>query len=283
MNIRPVTSLFGVIIDNTSFDEMISFSKKKWQKLLYNNNVIIINDVNLSEKEFVKFSYKLGIPWSHEHYKLHGEKMEDNGIINWNDQSGLYKRMLCWHKDNSWHPKWRHPIRILYSVQIPDEQSGILHYLDLRYIFNNLLSKKEQQWLNDHHVLIQNYKNKSQRFFYPLIEVNPITRQKSLFITAMDIDSNIFGLKKNALYQKGDTFLLKVVHKSGKELSLNYLVEYIQETMKIKECFFYKKWKPNMIQIISNLDIVHMRTEISNLSRMRSLWRKTIAHHFQTF
>ena len=281
MNVKHITPLFGIVINNTSFDEMISI-QKKWQELLYRNNVIIVENINLSEEKFVKFSHYLGTPWNQEQYRLHGEIMEDNEIVNWNDRSGLYKKALCWHKDNSWSPKWRHPIRMLYSIQIPDKNSGVLHYLDLRYIFNNLLSKKEQNWLSDHHVLIQNYKNKSQKFLYPLVQINPITGHKSLFITAMDIDSNVFGLKKDRLYKKGHTFLLKIIHKSGKELSLNYLVEYIQATMKIKECFFYYKWKPSMIQIISNLDTVHMRTKISNHTKMRVLWRKTIAHDFQT-
>ncbi|MCZ0932379.1 MAG: TauD/TfdA family dioxygenase [Oligoflexia bacterium] len=280
MNIKNITPLFGAVIENISFDEMIKISKEKWKQILYDRNIIVIKDIDLSEEEFVKFSYKLGAPWGHKHYELHGERMESNGIVDWNDQSGLYKKSICWHRDNSWS-KWRHPVRILYSIQIPDENSGILFYLDLRYIFNNLLSKEKQNWLNDHFVVVQNYRNKTQKFYYPLVETNPVTGQKSLFITAMDVDSNVFGLKKDKTYKKGNTFLLKVIHKSGKELSLNYLVEYIEETMKIKECFFYQKWKPNMIQIMSNLDTAHMRTEISNHPKTRLLWRKTIAHDFQ--
>lgn len=51
--------------------------------------------------------------------------------------------------------------------------------------------------------------------------------------------------------------------------------------MQLKECHFYKKWKPNMIQIVSNLDVMHARTTISNHPSKRLLWRKTIAHDFQ--
>ena len=277
-----ITSLFGAYIEKMSFSEIMSISKKEWQNLLYKKNVIIIDKARLSPSEFVKVSYKFGNPWTHEVYKLHGEKINDNGIDYWDDQSGLYKMPLCWHKDNSWHPRWQCPIRFLFSRSIPDSHTGIIHYLDLRYVFNNVLSKKEQDWLSEHKVLIQDYRNKKRQFFYPLVQKNPITHEKSLFLTAMDIDYNFLGLKKHHSYKKGNTPLIKAIHSSGKELPLNYFVDYIKKTMKFKDCHFNKRWKPNMIQIVSNLDVVHMRTGISENPKKRLLWRKTIAHDFQT-
>lgn len=203
--------------------------EKEWQNLLYKKNVIIIEETNLSVSEFIKVSHKFGTPWTHEIHKLHRERISDDGIDYWDDQSGLYKMPLCWHKDNPWHPKWRCPIRFLLSKNIPDSDSGILHYLDLRYVFNHILSKEEQNWLNEHKILIQDFRNKERKFFYPLIEKNPVTNEKSLFITAMDIDYNFLGLKKHHSYKKGHTSMLKVIHSSGKELPLTYFVEYIKK------------------------------------------------------
>ena len=281
MNIKSITPIFGSYIETTSFQEMMLFSKDFWKDLLYKSNIIIINSVSLSEEQFVQFSHQLGTPWTQAIYRLHGENMEANGIVYWSDKSGLHKKALCWHKDNSWSSKWRHPIRILFSVRIPDKNSGIIHYLDTSYIYNNILSSKEKNRLSEYQVLIQDYKNKQRRFLYPLVQQNPISKKKSLFITAMDFNENFFGLKKDINYIKGNTFLLKVLHPSGKELPLKYLVEYIKSTMKIKGCHFYKKWNKNTLQIISNLDVIHMRTKISNHPSERLIWRKTIAHDFQ--
>ena len=277
----PITPIFGARLTGYNYSQLMSATKASWKNLLYDRNIIIIENISLDRKQLVEFSFKLGCPWLKTLYQLHGESIEADGVVNWSDKTGIKKKSLPWHTDNSWHPIWRNPIRVLYGKQIPDPGSGVIHYLNLSYVFNHLLSNEEKNWLSQFKVLIQDYRQKERKFWYPLVKNNPINGRKSLCITAMDYNSKIFGLQKESDYEKGNTFLLKVANSLGEELSLQYLSEYIQKSMNIDDCYFHQHWTPNMIQIISNLDSVHLRTRISNNDTERVIWRKTIAHDYQ--
>ncbi|MCJ8276852.1 MAG: TauD/TfdA family dioxygenase [Bdellovibrionales bacterium] len=281
MEYTPITPVFGAKINSLSFESLMSISKEDWRQLLYDKNIIIIENIEMNKAEFVEFSHKLGRPWLQPLYVLHGEKMEDDGVVNWSDQTGLKKRPLPWHTDNPWHPEWKNPIRILYSRQIPDPESGVLHYLDLAHFLNHFMSAEEMNWLSQFKVLIQDYRKKERKYWYPLVYSNPVSGRISLHYTAMDLDSSIFGLQKEPDYKKGETFLLKIESSSGEQLPLNYLSEYIKRSLETEGCHFYQKWAPNMIQIMSNLDSAHMRTRVSESPLERKIWRKTIAHEYQ--
>ncbi len=278
---NPIESHLGAKIQGMSCQQALSIDSKHWQDLLYKVNVIVIDHIDLTRESFYQLSLKFGIPWSKELHHLHGETIEEDMVVNWSDKSGLKKVCIPWHTDNSWHPTWRNPIRMLYGVAIPDPNSGCLNYLNLSYAYEHVLDDLEKEEIKNWQVLVQDYKNKNIQYWYPLIQKNPVSGKKSIFITAMDINSPEFGFTKAPGYQKGNTFLLKIKDQHGNERPLSFLVEYAKKCMKIKGCFFEQKWKPKMLQIISNLDMVHCRTTLSDIEDERMIWRKTIAHYFQ--
>ena len=280
IKIEEITPVRGVHIKEATSGDLINIPRKFWQTLLYRHNVIVIDPVSLNKEQYIHLCCKFGCPWKESLYDLHQEDIGHDGIIKWSDQGELGKRSLPWHVDNSWHPRWRHPIRVLYAISIPDSQSGVLHHLDLTTLYGRL-PDSEKKWLSGFKVLIQNFKNQQIRHWYPLVQRNPVTGKKGLNITAMDLDVNIFGLKKEPDYVSGNTFLLEVCSDQGEKLPLEYLAEYIQKSMELRHCHFFRPWSPGMIQVISNLDGVHTRTRISDGLGERLHWRKTMAHDFQ--
>jgi alpha-ketoglutarate-dependent taurine dioxygenase len=281
MKVEKIRSDIGVLVSPDSKEELFETTIDEWQKLLYENLVIIIDKTKLSYDEFNSFSKVFGRPWTEKEHGIHFEPIDENGINHWGTKNATGLRSLSWHTDNSWHPTLRKPIRILNGAKIFDPDSAVVHFLNTGYLFNHQFSEKERRDLMNLRIVVWDYKNKNACYPYPLVCQNPHTKELALDLSAMDINRDILGLKKEADYIKGNTFIIDLIDQYGKSVGLELLADYIEESMNHEECYFSQRWSPGLMMVLSNTNSMHMRERVTEQDRDRLLWRRTLSHYFQ--
>lgn len=269
-------------VGSTSLEEILELGPEFWKSKLYQHNTVIIDDINIDKDGFNKLSNLFGQPWPKELYQLHGESLSDPDqlVVDWNHNTGLKTLSLPWHQDNPWHPEYRFPIRIIYSLEIEDSTSGVLTFSDTAEYYKSL-DHSTKQLYNSWELLVHDYRNPDRKFWYPFVQTNPVTGEHHLLINALDVDIDFFGLQKSAAYQKGKTHIISARNKfTNEEFDLNIIGEEYKKCINFSDNIYHHYWTANQIVVFSNLNVVHTRTALrENVKRI--MYRKTLFHDYQ--
>lgn len=269
-------------VSDTSVDEILDLGADYWKSKLYTYNTIIVDKIHLNKNEFNRVSALFGTPWPESVYLIHGESLsdKDNGLVNWDHDKGLKTNSLPWHQDNPWHPEYRFPIRILYSLLVEDSSSGILSFMDTVRYYESLDNSTKELY-NNWELLIHDYRNTEVKFWYPFVQQNPVTGEKHLLINAIDIDVDFFGLKKSTMYEKGKTHIIAARNKfTHEEIKLEELAEEYKKCVNFSDNIYHHHWTKNQIVVFSNLNVVHCRSSLKEGVK-RLMYRKTLFHDYQ--
>jgi alpha-ketoglutarate-dependent taurine dioxygenase len=279
--IEYTTPYFIYKVGGLTSDKILELGPEFWKSKLYQHNTIIIDDIVLDKNSFNDVAKLFGVPWPEELYALHGEALSDreNKIVNWNHNTGLKTSSLPWHQDNPWHPVYRFPIRILYSIEVEDSTSGILTFADTVNYYQSLDSETQERY-NSWELLVHDYRNPEIHFWYPFVQSNLVTGEMHLLINAIDIDVDFFGLRKSNIYQKGKTHVLAVRDKfTHADVGLEKLAQAYINCLEFGQ-WYHHHWKSNQIVVFSNLNVVHSRSSLAdNVKRL--MYRKTMFHDYQ--
>lgn len=269
-------------VPQMSFEEMQSLGSDYWKQKLYQYNLIVVYDIQLERKQFAKLSELFGEPWPTEVYKLNGESVDADGVVDWSDKTRLKKIPLPWHQDSPTIPEYRTPIRLLYSVKIPDSESGKIINIDTVRFIESLSSFRLEQ-LENIEVCFKHLSDETQLYWYPLISVNKVTGKRGLNLNAIDIDLDYEGLKKHSNYRPGNTHIIAAREVStGKSVSMSFLADLIKECNEMPGNRFEHSWYEGQLMVVSNLDQLHYRTAINeDVEEERLIFRKTVFHDYQ--
>ena len=260
----------------------MSLGTEYCKEKLYQYNLIIVYDIHLERLQFAKLTELFGTPWPAKVYELNGENVDTDGVVDWSDKTRLKKMPLPWHQDSPTLPQYRTPIRLLYSVNIPDPNSGYIVNMDtVRFVSS--MSDEELNNIKKIEVCFKHLQDPNQKHWYPLIVKNQVTGSQSLNLNAIDIDLDYEGLKKHKDYKPGNTHIVDARNKeTGEKVSMLFLADLIKRCNEIPENRFEHRWKNNQLMIVSNLDQLHYRSAINeDIEEERLIWRKTVFHDYQ--
>lgn len=272
---------FVSLTSSITYAEIMAYGANYWKKQMYAHNVVIIDGVDLTRHQFTDVSTMFGNPWPRSMYELHGESLHELDVVNWSDKTGFKKVSIPWHQDNPYHLEWNHPVRILYSVNIPDSSTGILSFTDTSAFFNSL-SYAEQQTLENWEIKVQFYKDKNIFNWVSLVQLNPVTGVKHLRLNAIDIDVDFDGLRKHSGYIPGNTHIVGARRKDDHTaIGMDSLADIIIRCTQLNGNIYHHRWAKNQIVVVSNLNVLHARSAISDTSEERLHYRKTLFHDYQ--
>ena len=262
-----------------AFNDIISKGTIFWKDIMYKHNVVLFEDIELSREQFGTVSDLFGHNWSKEIYELYAESHEKDNITNWSNRTGLKNTPLPWHRDMPFHESWCAPIRVLYSVSIPENKGGHLGYTDTSLLYDSLM-QEEKNYFENLEVEITFYKDTNIRRWEDFILTNPVTNRKFFNVNAFDKNVDFYGLKKREDYIPGKTAIQSIRKKDTKKIvPLDVIVDVVKRSMKLN--FFEHRWKENQFLVTTNLDYIHCRTAIEESEKERLLWRRTVFHDYQ--
>ena len=266
------------------FGAIIKVNKTELQEKLFYNKIIeyigeyhllLIKDLVLSVKEFLKFSENLGeviphdiLKYRHPKYEMlsYVTNVDENGNL---DEFGSKIRASDWHTDGSFR-KIPYSYTILYSLNAPSKGGNtefnnmVQSYKELNDKIRSKIStltgfhKRGEGWKSINPPPPLSQSQKSSGLFegnsHPLVIKNPISRKDSLYINPSH---------------------LNIINNLSKEDSNNLLDDLSNNT--IKEKFQYShKWSEKDLIIWDQRDLLHRASPIKVIKEKRTMIRSMI-------
>lgn len=241
-------------IQNLTSDNIKNLTKK-YPLLLFKNQ-------NLTQEDLKQNSYKFGEPFIEEFLKdLYSEDFKSNFdqyIVPLSSSGILGNEYLEWHKDNIFIKESTG--RLLYSVSIPDNNSGKTCWADTIKIFK-LLPDDIKNDLIDVEVMYDFNTNGKSHI------------KKEVWKKAVVDINGDFSLNLSAWMSHIPVIKVKNINNDY----FNSIIQYIDKEFLSNKNFIYEhSWSENELIYFNNLSTIHKREKIDSTGKERLLYRLTV-------
>lgn len=248
----------------------------------------IIDDINLTEDEFISLSAQFGKLWDEEDHLLAKEPLDGN-VVSWSSKSEFVRCSIPWHADNAASKDRKYPLRSFYSVSIPDSDDAKLYFLDTTTAFE-MMSDERKAYLRNCTTVVgadPSFKKKSGRWTFeepwtePFVKVHPITKRENINYGCMALDSDVFGLSPDEGYKGTESYNKSINHPDGSKWSDKEVSDLFEDIIN-KVGVYEHKWKEKQFLIMDNWSHLHYKQTTNVLDKERLIWRRTVFQKWHT-
>ena len=248
----------------------------------------IIEDVDLTEDQFIELSSQFGKLWEEEDHWLAKETLPDN-VLYWSSHEKFIRMSIPWHADNSASKDRKFPLRSFYAVSIPDPEDSKLYFLDTTTAFE-MMSPERQQYLRECSIIVcdnPSFKKAAGKWEFegpwiePFTKIHPITGKENINYGCIAMDSDVFGLSPDEGYKGTESYNKGILHPDGTKWS-NKEISDLFEDMINKVGVYEHKWKERQFLIMDNWSHLHYKQTTKILDKERLIWRRTVFQPWHT-